>query len=73
MSFNDFFWLLSPPTLVSHSQRFLDREDVFSGFFYSPLLQMSRGYEDQHSLMRRSSSVPGAWAGFLSQNNSNGI
>ncbi|KAH0892982.1 hypothetical protein HID58_055411 [Brassica napus] len=64
MSFNDFFWLLSPPTL---------REDVFSGFFYSPLLQMSRGYEDQHSLMRRSSSVPGAWAGFLLQNNSNGI
>ncbi|KAH0903434.1 hypothetical protein HID58_042937 [Brassica napus] len=36
-------------------------EHVFSGFFYSPLLQMSRG--------RRSSSVPGAWAGFLSWNN----
>ncbi|KAH0858855.1 hypothetical protein HID58_087116 [Brassica napus] len=49
------------------------REHVFLGFFYSHLLQMSRGYEDQHSLMRQSGSVPDPWAGFLSQNDSNGI
>ncbi|KAH0898837.1 hypothetical protein HID58_048405, partial [Brassica napus] len=49
------------------------REHVFSGFFYSHLLQMSRGYEDQHSLMRQSGSFPGPWAGFLSQKDSNGI
>ncbi|KAH0903360.1 hypothetical protein HID58_042863 [Brassica napus] len=30
-----------------------ERERVFSGFFYSPLSQMSRGYEDHHSLMYR--------------------
>ncbi|KAH0892944.1 LOW QUALITY PROTEIN: hypothetical protein HID58_055373, partial [Brassica napus] len=37
------------------------REHVLSGFFYSHLLQMSRGYEDQHSLII--SIFPGSFAG----------
>ncbi|KAH0862653.1 hypothetical protein HID58_079864, partial [Brassica napus] len=37
-------------------------EHVFSGFFYSPLLQMSRGYEDKESLIIFSGSFAGGRA-----------